>query len=316
MPRFDLAPHSVSRRQDLPSFELETACRTQDSSRTICSRTSVLAKLAASRLDRTTRPSASATCANSRYRRSRSWSSSGLRRFLTRSTTISPPQHASSKLALARRAVLERLFASLASEAVLGESLSGIDAGWSPLCEERPPHGNEWGVLKVSAVTSGRFRPNESKTVPRFLGVRRELVVHKGDVLMSRANGVASLVGVVCQVRDLEGRQLTISDKTLRLRPNPSLDSSYLTIALSRDAVRSQVGGVLNGSTGQNNISQREIRRLRLAVPERDVQSHIVNAARLFDTRLQAETQRATALGALRSGLVDHLLAGHLRVPM
>ena len=133
---------------------------------------------------------------------------------------------------------------------------------------------------------------------------------------MSRANGVASLVGVVCQVRDLEGRQLTISDKTLRLRPNPSLDSSYLTIALSRDAVRSQVGGVLNGSTGQNNISQREIRRLRLAVPERDVQSHIVNAARLFDTRLQAETQRATALGALRSGLVDHLLAGHLRVPM
>lgn len=36
----------------------------------------------------------------------------------------------------------------------LGDLLSGIESGWSPVCLDRPAEAEEWGVLKLGAVTS------------------------------------------------------------------------------------------------------------------------------------------------------------------
>ena len=90
-----------------------------------------------------------------------------------------------------------------------------IEAGWSPMCEKRPKEGDEWGVLKISAVSWGVFNPLENKALPSNLSPRPEYEVKPNDFLMSRAN-TAELVGKSVIVEDTVPK-LMINDKVLRL---------------------------------------------------------------------------------------------------
>jgi type I restriction enzyme S subunit len=129
----------------------------------------------------------------------------------------------------------------------LGTVLESIDAGWSPACVEQSPSTGQWGVLKVSAVTTGTFRGEEAKTLPVTLSPRPDIAVKRGDVVMARANGVAALVGMTAQVRD-ESERLMLSDKLLRLNPDSRfLTRDYLALLMLSSGVRLQLDRVLRG---------------------------------------------------------------------
>jgi type I restriction enzyme, S subunit len=53
----------------------------------------------------------------------------------------------------------------------LGELLIRIEAGKSPKCEDHPAGPDEWGVLKVSAISSGHYLPQENKMLPSDLDI-------------------------------------------------------------------------------------------------------------------------------------------------
>ena len=83
----------------------------------------------------------------------------------------------------------------------LADSIAALDAGVSVNAEDRPHGAGEIGVLKTSAVSGGRFIPEQNKTV---LEVERRLVAEpaRGDsILVSRMNTPA-LVGESCYVRE------------------------------------------------------------------------------------------------------------------
>ncbi len=44
----------------------------------------------------------------------------------------------------------------------LGDVVQEIESGWSPVCEEGQPEENEWGVLKLGAVTTCRYLDSNS----------------------------------------------------------------------------------------------------------------------------------------------------------
>jgi type I restriction enzyme, S subunit len=78
--------------------------------------------------------------------------------------------------------------------------IRSIDAGWRANGEEQKCEEDEWGVLKVSAVTSGKFKPFEHKSVgknPNFS--KSPIISKKGDLLFSRAN-TRELVTATCIV--------------------------------------------------------------------------------------------------------------------
>lgn len=77
----------------------------------------------------------------------------------------------------------------------LGDVLKDIQAGKSPQAFDRPPKEGERGVLKVSAIRPGDFRPGETKAVPGHVVFPRHASVCHGDVLISRAN-TRQLVGI------------------------------------------------------------------------------------------------------------------------
>ena len=67
--------------------------------------------------------------------------------------------------------------------APLADLVSKIETGKSFKCDERRPASSEIGVLKVSAVSWGRYQEDESKTCTDPDRVNPALFVQPGDFL-------------------------------------------------------------------------------------------------------------------------------------
>ncbi len=198
----------------------------------------------------------------------------------------------------------------------LGKCLSGIDAGHSPECPDTPAKGEQWGVLKVGAVSPEEFREEENKTVLDPSLHNSALLVHAGDLLLSRANTV-DLVGLVCYI-DTSPRNLMLSDKTLRLKVVSSLvKDRFLFWSLQLPSLRRQIENAASGTSGSmKNISQRSVRALLFALPNLEEQTILV--ARM-DATARAKymlNQDLVKLQMVKSGLMHDLLTGRVRVPV
>ncbi len=96
----------------------------------------------------------------------------------------------------------DRRFGELQNVMVrLGDVVLGIDGGKSPKCESFPADSGNWGVLKLSAVTGGTYRPSENKAIFDEGSIDQKNEVSVGDVLMTRKN-TPELVGEVCYVSE------------------------------------------------------------------------------------------------------------------
>ena len=143
--------------------------------------------------------------------------------------------------------------------------LSGIEAGKSFKCDERPPGLAETGVVKVSAVSWGDFDENESKTCTNPALVNDDLIIKTGDFLISRANTL-QLVGAVVIVKTVQKRVM-LSDKILRLRTIGRLDEWLLEV-LRSSLGREQIEGLASGNQdSMRNIGQERIRRITIPLP-------------------------------------------------
>lgn len=155
----------------------------------------------------------------------------------------------------------------------LGDLLLRIEAGKSPQCDTRPAAADEWGVIKVSAMTYSRFLPEENKALLPGAKFDVKHRIRAGDLLLSRANTKAYVGGVVMVPSDFEA-QLLLCDKSLRLvLCEEQLDPTWLLWALRSPGARAQIEAVATGTKdSMRNISQANVRALRLQVPELEVQ--------------------------------------------
>lgn len=198
----------------------------------------------------------------------------------------------------------------------LDSVLSRIDAGWSPECQETPPGIGEWGVLKVSAVTRGVYDPSESKVLPQKLRPDPSIEVSDGDVILTRANGVAELVGVTVQVKNTPAN-LMLSDKLLRLVPVESLmTKNFLTYVMQSNFIKSQIDGVMSGSSGQRNIAQSQIRKFICNHPTIKEQDRIDMRLSAIDEALGEEVRKQLKLQTQKLGLMQDLLTGKVPVTL
>ena len=196
----------------------------------------------------------------------------------------------------------------------LGEVLDGIVPGRSPSAKDKPANGQEWGVLKVSAVGHGVFHPDQNKVLPPDYEIKSSHIVKGGDVLITRAN-TAALVAATCRVPRGD-YQLMLCDKTLRLVPEPTLiESDFLLATLSQPRARSHFALAATGSSASmKNVSQACIRSFRIAVPNISEQRRITATLQSVRDTLAAEVCRQDQLQQLKAGLLQDLLTGKVRV--
>jgi len=169
-------------------------------------------------------------------------------------------------------------------EVPLAELIDRIEAGKNFRCIERPPLNGEIGVVKVSAVSWGRFREEESKTVPPGIELDPETRIYEGDLLFSRANTI-ELVGA-CVLVDSLTKDLRLSDKILRLATLDELIKPWIYRYLSSPEARKYLSETSSGNQlSMRNISQKVLLETLVPVAPLNEQRRI--AAKL-DTTLAA----------------------------
>lgn len=154
-----------------------------------------------------------------------------------------------------------------------------IEAGKSFNTLGRPATDDEWGVVKVSAMSWGHFLQDENKAIPPGHSINPTYEIKSGDLLISRANTV-ELVGATVLV-DKTRPRLLLSDKSLRLVPRGGISKHWLNLVLGAPMVREQLSSLATGtSDSMRNLSQPKILATTLALPSTEEQEEL---ARVVD---------------------------------
>jgi len=175
-----------------------------------------------------------------------------------------------------------------------------IEQGWSPVAEDRLAGPDEWAVIKLSAVSKGRFVGDEHKALPADLAPDRRYEIREGDFLLTRAN-TPELVGDVCVARGVR-RGLMLCDLVYRLRlGSEQLAPSHLAYWFLSRAGRYQIEVDARGSSqSMVKVSQGHIRAWTVVLPPADEQ-------RTIAAFLDRETARIDTLVAKKERLIELL---------
>jgi type I restriction enzyme S subunit len=208
---------------------------------------------------------------------------------------------------------IERNLPEWTSDCV-GNLVKRVEAGLNVRCIERPPVNDERGLVKISAVTWGRFDEAQSKTLPASTEVQESVRIKVGDFLISRANTL-ELVGACVIVHEVN-RRLYLSDKVLRLQLSDQL-KPWLLIVLRSDIGRKQIEALASGNQlSMRNLSQSNLKAIRVPLPSSAEVTEIVRRVETlfaFADRLEARLQAAqTAADRLTPSLLSKAFRGEL----
>lgn len=193
----------------------------------------------------------------------------------------------------------------------LGDVIADLANGWSPQCLNRPAQRDEWGVLKLGAVSFGAFDATQNKALPEGLRPMPALEIKPGDWLISRAN-ITRLVGA-CALVDETPARLLLCDKIFRAvwRSDVPALPAYLDAALKLPHLRLQIEGALTGtSPTMKNISKPALLALRLPLPPMDIQKSLVQAIAQARTEAAQLRQQAAQTRAHAQRKMERALLG------
>lgn len=160
----------------------------------------------------------------------------------------------------------------------LSDVIADLQNGWSPKCLTRPAIGDEWGVLKVGAVSFGWFDERQNKALPPSMKPREQYEVKPGDLIISRAN-IARYVGACALVEKVRPK-LMLCDKLFRVvwkEESPVLPK-YLDEIFKIPHLRWQIENNLTGaSPTMKNISKPALMALRFPLPPLEIQEEIIS---------------------------------------
>jgi len=208
------------------------------------------------------------------------------------------------------------------SNGQLGDLIAALDAGVSVNAEDRPHGAGEVGVLKTSAVSGGRFIPQENKTVIEH---ERRLIAESvlGDsILVSRMNTPA-LVGESCYVREAYP-SLFLPDRLWQLKPKDraKISMRWLSFVLQSVAYRRHVEIHATGTSGSmKNLPKSKLLELPVSYPTPPEQMEIAEILDTLDTAIHETEAIIAKLKAVKQGLLHDLLTrgidanGELRPP-
>jgi type I restriction enzyme S subunit len=193
----------------------------------------------------------------------------------------------------------------------LASLVASITSGCSVNADDRPPSAGEFGVLKTSAVGSGRFRPLESKAVWVREVSRLKCPVEAGMILFSRMN-TPQLVGENAFV-DQDHPGLFLPDRlwAIRVKEDAGVLPEWVATILQTRQARAFITGEATGTSGSmKNIARTSLLRLPLRkLPHAD-QVDAMKAVHALQAEIDALMSERGKLAALRLGLRDDLLAG------
>jgi type I restriction enzyme S subunit len=190
--------------------------------------------------------------------------------------------------------------------------IANIEPGWSASGTDRPAAPGEWGVLKVSAVSTGLFLPDENKRVESPEFAKPPIVPRRGDLLFSRAN-TRELVAATCLVdADFEG--IFLPDKLWRISCFADVAVvEWLRFLLANEAFRGTLTKQATGTSGSMlNVSQDKLLDLEAPVPPVVDQRRFASLVWATMDERRRITRAVAAVGEMFDSLLHGAFSGEL----
>jgi type I restriction enzyme S subunit len=162
---------------------------------------------------------------------------------------------------------------------------------------------SKYRILKVSAVTSGIFKPDEAKSAPDDHVPAPEHHVRVGDFLFSRAN-TSELVGAVAIAHEpIDG--LLLPDKIWRIEwDQKRIDPQYAYSLLRTSEIRRIFALIGSGTSGSmKNISQAKLARVPIPLPPIPLQTAFAEQVQRFEALTRHLDAADAKAGAMAAGL-------------
>jgi type I restriction enzyme S subunit len=164
----------------------------------------------------------------------------------------------------------QRRIAAILDHADADESMESVDfgsvanlAGGRNLVAADSASQTPYRVLKISAVTTGQFKPHESKPLPSDYTPPTDHLVRAGDLLMSRAN-TTELVGAVAYVSTTPPN-LALPDKVWRFQWKGDAEPIFYQALFSTPAIRRRISRLSSGTGGSmKNVSKAKLETMPL----------------------------------------------------
>ena len=190
----------------------------------------------------------------------------------------------------------------------IGQLLASVGTGVSVNGQSRPCEPGEMGVLKISSVTYGTFRPGENKAILTHELERSRENPRRGCVLVSRAN-TRDLVGASVYVAH-DHPALVLPDKLWQLYPDPAtVDGRWLQLALSTSRMRARLSEAATGTSGSmKNISRDKFLAIELLFPPLPEQRKIAAIPSSVDDAIEASQAVIDQLQVVKKAVMAELL--------
>lgn len=167
-------------------------------------------------------------------------------------------------------------------------------------------------IIKVSAVSSGRFIASETKPLPAYYEPNNLHEIHQGDLLFARASGSANLLGACCIV-DKEIQHLYLPDKVWKLEVDEDiLPKVYLLQALRGREFRSVAESHFSSSTGVKNIKTSVLMEFKIPVLKQGQFNDYVHFVKTLDNLRHLLHRKLSLLQELQKSLATRAFAGLL----
>lgn len=198
-------------------------------------------------------------------------------------------------------------------ECRLNDVIKKLSPGKSFAASSQPAREGKFGVLKVSAITQGVFKPEENKELPDNLSFPIDYEVENGDLIISRAN-TQELVGASAIVRN-SPRGLLRSDKLWKvvLHKEPKINVYFLWALLNTPKLRQEIGNRSTGtSSSMRNISQDKFLDIQVKLPPKTLQDKFEEKVRLLWEHNDEQKNSANKLDSLFKSLLAQAFTGEL----
>ncbi len=193
------------------------------------------------------------------------------------------------------------------------EILEKIESGWSPVCYDKSASNDEWGVLKLGAITKCVYNENENKALLKCDKPRENIEVKNGDLLFSRKN-TYELVAACALVKKTRPH-LMLSDLIFRfkLKQDSIVSPVYLHGLLTHSSKRSNIQSLAGGAAGSMpNISKEKLMGIKIELPPFALQNNYSLIIESINNSLENAKESLLKTNQLFDSLIQKAFTGEL----